>query len=206
MNYLLFAAADWVNVVVGIVAVVVWIVTNVYRGVSQTAPEPRRPPRQPSPPRPPQQQPRPARPAAQRDLDQFLDELGVKRAPERRPTTLRPQPRARRTPEPAAKVAEPQHQASVSKRHLRSTLEARHKEAIHSTLESKHLASGVGSRQLISKDLSEVADSMARPAPSPAPLEPTALAVMPGGPNDLVRMVMMREILDLPLALRDFRL
>lgn len=203
---LLFAARfdGWIPVIVAIV----WVIISVLKNAGDT-PENKPAQRQPQPaprPRPPGQ------PQPQNELEQFLQELGVKREepakpePQRRAsqsTQQRQQRQAQRQRKVDTTPQEPSvstPRATVQDRHLQSRLETRHQEVLHSDLESKKLVSEPN-RNLVSSDLRQTSQ-----APTEAPRRGQAargLAFLVKDRKMLGQAFVLGEVLGKPLALRD---
>lgn len=199
MDHLLFADGEWVvKVIIALVAVAFWAISNVLRNINQPGNDQANR-RQPRPTPRPQQRRAAAEPA--KELEQFLEDLGVKKVKERKPTPQRPAPPTRRvepkrTPEPAAAP-----QGAVRQRHLRSSIEDRHKDVIHSRLEQKHLESRVAQRSLAPDGETTVDPSLFTGALRGR--RDDALTTMLSDPHLLSRAFVLGEVLGPPLAVRE---
>jgi hypothetical protein len=132
--------------------------------------------------------------------------------PVRRPT--RPQPQVsrktypKRPAEPPVErpvdgpVAEDVHRATVSKRHLVSTLQDRHAEAIQPSIEQKHLVSSVAGRTVVGEDLASARPAVAAVARTST--ERTAMQLLVSG-DTLTRSFMISEVFGPPLSQRGSR-
>lgn len=150
MNPVLLADGDWVQLLIVVAVFASWVIKHVVQGVREDAKPTARPVNVPQ--RRPQPQPEaqhPERP--QEELDRFLEDLGIRKKDQKPRTASRPQAttaQTRRQPpqqkRQAPKQPEERRRQEVSKRHLRSRLENRRPEEMHSSLEDKHLELNVG--------------------------------------------------------------
>lgn len=199
MNPVLFADADWFQLLVVVFVFFGWVIKHVIQGVKD---EPAKRAVKPAQRRP---QPRPGvgadRAEKPQELEQFLEDLGIRKREHGQQTPPRPQAlpaNQRRKPKPMPRPAQrpkPQPQPQdVSKRHLRSRLENRRPEEMHSALEDQHLQSSMKDDLKVVR----ITDS----TPANVVKKDIVLLDMVRQKDQLVRTFIVGEVLGKPLSLR----
>ena len=150
---------------------------------------------------------------AQRDLEEFLEDLGLRRenaaqekqAPVREASTPRPRQAGRPVPPPPQPKRKPKRK-SVRDRHLDSEIGERQATALESNVGQQRLGSRVGSRSLSSFDTAEplvVAREVA--ATQVLSGEPIPMRTLLNNDGLLAQAFVLGEVLGPPLALRELR-
>lgn len=214
MNHVLFANGGWWEILVTVGVIAFWAISSIVRGIADSKEAaPKKAPR-PAAPRKPQQQLDP-----QKELQKFLDELGVKEkassASTKTPVAVpaleknRPlQARGPAAPPKPPKVTrgrnkqpEPTVPAGpVRERHLESQLRSRHTTSMQVALEGQHLQTSVGLAALPSQ---ATADPFTAQSPRPRSLADPSVHLLLSDKGQLARAFMLSTIFGRPRGLDD---
>lgn len=196
MNPVLFADGDWVKLLFFAMLFCGWVIKLVIKGVKDEQEPPRRgapPSRRPQATTATRQSEQP-----REELDQFLEDLGIRKKEQAARTSSRPpSPPRQEKPRPAPRQKQRQ---DVSRRQLKSKLQDRRPEEIHSRIEDQHLHPTLGG---LGQDAKNTAGRVVAPAAAANSVRPDAALLELFQNNDqLVRTIVVGEVLGKPLSLR----